>query len=117
MSSNAEALAGANPDEIEAKMRELGENLATLNAAASLLENLRKTMHARIAYEAGDDVKSEAARERFASASEKYEDHVIQMVDARERADKARAQLESYRVFVEMKRTLAATERAMMQIR
>jgi hypothetical protein len=117
VSTNAEGYLGLDPDTIEKTMRELGEAYAELNAAAQLYDAMKKTIHARIAMAAPADLKSEAARERHADASAEYEEHLIAMIKARESADKAKVRYESYKAWSELKRTTAATERAMMQIR
>lgn len=117
MSANAEALTGLIPDEIEQKLRALGDEVADLHAAASLLEKLTKTYHARLAFKAPSEIKSESGRDRHAYATDEYEDHIVKMVEARARCDRARARLASFEAWIELKRTTAATERAMMTIR
>lgn len=117
MSDDAHPHVGYNADQIEHELRQVGENFATLNAAASLLEELKKTILARLARQAPDSLKSEASRMSWALAHEEYEDHLIKMVDAREAADKAKVRYVSYDVWVGLKRTQAANERTMMNIR
>lgn len=114
---NAEGLLDFEPDEVERELRRLGEDYAQANAGANLLEHLRKVLLAKLANGAPDDYRSESARERWAHAHPDYEEHVNQMVEARAAADTARARLVSYQEWVGLKRTAAATERAMMNIR
>lgn len=114
---NAEALVGFNPDEIERQMNQLGEELAAHQAAASLLENLRKTVRAKVWFKAPETLKAIDAKNAWADAHEDYEAHIRSMISARELCDKARVRYESFKIWCDLKRTAASTERAMMNIR
>lgn len=117
MTANAEAHLGFDPDKIEMEIRRLGEDLAGHHAAASLLENMRKSIRAKLWFVAPNDLKAVEARNNWADAHDEYVTFIKSMIAAREEADRARARYESFKIYVDLKRTAAATERAMMQIR
>lgn len=102
-------------DAIFRKLESAGEDFADKESAASLLEETRKTLLAQL--KTMSKQGSDAARETEALASAGYLDHVTKMVEARREANKAKIRYEAMRVWVELRRTEAANERAAMMMR
>jgi hypothetical protein len=94
---------------------ETGETWADLDAAASLLEETKKSVLAKLMLEA--DATSAAAKEMYALADETYVAHVRQMVKTREAANKAKVRWDSARIYADLRRSEEATRRAEANIR
>lgn len=103
-----------DPDKITHRLIEAGEDWAEKDAAASLLEETKKTILAELMLKAEG---SAAAREMTALADPIYRIHVTNMVAARKEANKARVKWESGRAWVELRRSLESTRRAEMGMR
>lgn len=112
---NPNPLSRFNPDELHHRVVALGEEWATLNAAADLLEESKKTVLAELQKQAqGGGV---AERERTALADPIYGDHLDAMVDARRKANIARIHYDAAKAWIEMARSMESTRRAEMQMR
>lgn len=92
-----------------------GEAWADADAAASLLEETRKSMLAQLMAES--DSSSIAGKEMAALGHPDYRRHVEGMVSARKAANKARVRYDSAKVLSELRRSQESTRRAEMQIR
>lgn len=92
-----------------------GEDWADADAAASLLEETRKSVLARLMNEA--TATTVAAKEMFALADEEYRAHIDGMVTARKAANKARVRYDSAKVLAELRRSEESTRRAEMTLR
>lgn len=92
-----------------------GEAWADADAAASLLEETRKSLLAQLMTEA--DSASNAGKEMLALAHPDYKKHVDGMVSARKAANKARVRYDSAKVLAELRRSQEATRRAEASIR
>jgi hypothetical protein len=103
-----------DPTKLYQKMYDAGADWSDKDAAANLLEETKKSVLAQIA---SSVVGTNADRERHALATQEYQDHVKAMVDARKEANKARAQYDSIRTYIELVRTVESTKRAEMQMR
>lgn len=106
-----------NSDDIMHRLEELGDEWADNHAAATLLEETEKSILAEITAEYRPNCKSQAEAETLARASNRYRAHIVDAVEARRAANKARVRFDAFKTFLEMKRTQAATERAAMQMR
>ena len=104
-----------SPDELFERLRLAGVDWADKEAAASLLEETKKTLLASIMRDSLSEGVGKA--ETIALSSSKYQEHLVLMVEARREATKARVIYDSGRVFADQCRTWAATERAEMGIR
>lgn len=102
-------------NEIHKKLVDAGDEWADADAAASFLEETRKTVLAQL--KTMSQASSDAARETEALASDGYQEHVRRMVDARKAANKAKVAYDSSKTWVELWRTKAANERAEMTLR
>jgi len=102
-------------DAIYEKLRVAGEDYADKEAAASILEETKKTLLAQL--KTVSKAGSDAARETEAMASTGFTEHVNSMVEARRMANRAKVKYDSMKVWVELKRTEAANERAAMNLR
>lgn len=91
------------------KLVQSGEDWADKNGAADMLEETRHTVLNQIIQ---DFEGSYAAKESMAKASDRYEAHIRAMVEARKAANLARVKWEAQKIFVELIRTKAASERA-----
>lgn len=92
-----------------------GEDWADQDAAASLLEETRKSVLARLMMEC--PAPSSTAKEMYALADVEYKKHVEGMVGARKVANKARVRYDSARVLAELRRSEESTRRAEMTLR
>lgn len=92
-----------------------GEAWADADAAASLLEETKKSLLAQLMQEA--DSTSNAGKEMLALAHPDYRKHVDGMVSARKAANKARVRYDSAKVLAEMRRSEESTRRAEMTLR
>lgn len=92
-----------------------GEEWSDLDAAASLLEETKKSVLAKLMNEC--QASSIGAKEMFALAEDEYKKHVSGMVQARKLANKAKVRYDSARILAELRRSEESTRRAEMQIR
>lgn len=104
-----------NPDEIYNAIIKAGEEWADAEAAASLLEETRKSVLARLMNESA--IASLGGKEMVALADHEYKAFVEGMVTARKAANKARVRYDSAKVLAELRRSQESTRRAEMQIR
>lgn len=102
-------------DAIFSKLDEAGSDWADKDAAASMLEENKKTLLAQL--KTMSKAGSDAAKETEAQASEGFREHIGKMVEARRVANRAKVRYDSMKVWVELKRTESANERAAMQLR
>lgn len=98
-----------NPHEIYEKLVNLGEEWAKTNYAADILEETKKTELARLM---NGLEGSHAAKETTALANPLYRNHLAKMVEARREANIAKVRYDSAKMYCELMRTQAATERA-----
>jgi Tfp pilus assembly major pilin PilA len=101
-----------NPDQIYQRLSEAGDDYADKDAAASLLEEIKKVLLSQIMQSHEGSV---AAREMAALADDRYVKHITVMVEARKDANKAKTRWLSAQAWVDAKRTEAATERAALK--
>lgn len=104
-----------DPSKIYDQIVTAGETWADAEAAASLLEETRKSVLAKLMNDSA--VASVAAKEMMALASDDYADFVAGMVKARAAANKARVRYDSARILAELRRSQESTKRAEMGIR
>lgn len=104
-------------DKITERIIKRGEAWADKDAAASLLEETRKTVRAQIAVKHIGGGLSAAKAELLAEASSEYLEHVRAMVEARKEANRERANYDGGKIFAELTRTEAANTRAEMNLR
>lgn len=103
-----------DPEKIHAALVQAGEAWADAEAAASILEETRKSVLAKLINEAEGSVN---AREYKALADAEYKAFVDGMVKARKAANKARVRYDSAKVLAELRRSQEATRRAEASIR
>jgi len=101
-------------ERIYADLVKAGESWADAEAAASLLEETRRSMLAKLMNEAG--AASIAAKEMLALADPEYRKHCDGMVNARKAANKARVRYDSAKVLAELLRTEESTRREEMRL-
>ena len=102
-------------DRIATELSNRGLAWAEADDRARLLEETKSTLLAQIAQE---HVKESAAKaDVLARADPRYQTHLEGMVHARTAALKAKVKYDTYKNYVEMLRTNASTDRAMMQMR
>jgi hypothetical protein len=104
-----------NSDKAYDALVKYGEDWADKDAAASLLEENKKSVLAK--YKNESDGKSEAAKESLALCHPEYLDHVAQMIESRRQANRARVRYDSAKVLAEMRRSEESTRRAEMTLR
>jgi len=110
----APATSTVDPHQLHDRLVRAGSEWADKEAAATLLEETRKSLlaHVTLRFLKGS---SFAAAENAARATEEYTDHVQAMVEARRQANQARVKYETAKVYVDLLRTQSATRRAEMQ--
>lgn len=108
-----EEVAEFNPDKIYANIVSAGEDWADKEAAASLLEETRKTVLAELMNGKEGTV---ASRETEALGSPVYKLHVTNMVAARKEANRAKMKYQAVLVLAEMRRSQESTRRAEMRL-
>lgn len=104
-----------NADELHAEILAAGEKWADAEAAASLLEETRKSVLAKLMNESA--IASIAGKEMTALAEPEYRKFVEGMVTARKAANKARVRYDSAKVLAELRRSEESTRRAEMTMR
>lgn len=92
-----------------------GELWGELNAAASLLEETRGTLLAKLLKEHFDQPAWKA--EALAKADPRYEEHIRAMVEARKLADVAKVKFDGAKAMGEFVRSAESTRRAEMQLK
>lgn len=98
-----------NPQNIYKKLTDLGEEWAKANYAADILEEVKKPELARLM---AKHEGTQAAKEQMALADPLYRAHLASMCEARREANIAKVRYDSARMWAELMRTQAATERA-----
>lgn len=101
-------------DQIHDRLVAAGEDWADKDAAASLLEETKKSVLAELMNKAEGSM---AARESSALASTTYKLHVVDMVTARKESNRAKVKYDSAKAWCELVRTQEATRRAEMGMR
>jgi hypothetical protein len=105
-----------NSDRAYEDLLKSGEDWADKEAAASLLEEMKKSVLAKLKNTV-KDAKSDAGAETKALCHEDYEAHIKLMVEARKAATKAKVRYDSAKVLAEMRRSEESTRRAEMTLR
>lgn len=103
-----------DPEKIHTALVQSGESWADAEAAASILEETRKSVMAKLINEAEGSV---AAREYKALADPEYREFVEGMITARKAANKARVRYDSAKILAELRRSQEATRRSEMNLR
>jgi hypothetical protein len=103
-----------DPDKVMHKVEQLGLDWADKKAAADEFEETKKSLLARIATNSGES--SEAAKERYALASGEYEEHILNMVQAKREANRAKVKYDSAQVWCDFTRSIEATKRTEMKL-
>ena len=101
-----------SPERIYAEFLTRGSEWADAEAAASLLDEGKKPMLAKLKIAA--PAKSDAAKEMEALSHPDYSEYIREMVNARHKANKARVAYDAVKVLAEMRRSEHATRRAEM---
>ena len=100
-----------NANELFYKMEQAGSEWADLQSAANVLEDTRHSVLARLMLKS--PAASVAAKEMEARASSEYQSHVEATQKAAAAALKAKVKYEAIKVWIDLKRTESANERAM----
>lgn len=102
-----------DPNVVYQKLLDAGNEWSDAEAAASLLEETKKSVLANLMSKVVE--KSVAAKETYALQTKDYQDHLRSMVEARRIANRARVKYNSMKVWADMYRTAEATKRVEMQ--
>jgi len=100
-------------DELYHKLVTAGEDWSDKDAAASLLEETKKSIIAGLKNESG--ANSNIAKEDYAWEHQTTKCHIENMVKARHEANKAKVHYESIKTWIDLLRTKEATKRAEIQ--
>lgn len=109
-----DALTTRDPNRLHSRLVELGEAWADADAAASLLEEQKKTVLAQLM--SMSQANSSAAKETEALATPLFREHVEKMVEARRVANRMLVNYKSAQVWVDLARSVEATRRAEMRL-
>lgn len=99
------------------RLIEVGEAWADQDAAASLLEELRKSVLGKLVLEFTAGGMPAGKAEHAAHDAQEYREHVAAMVEARRKATRARVRWDTGRAHVELMRSAESTKRAEMGMR
>lgn len=104
-----------DPDKTYAALVKSGEEWAELDATATLLEETKKSVLAKLMLESTGTTQS--AKEMLALADPKYAEFIGGMVNARKAATKARVRYDSAKTLSELRRSQESTKREEMRMR
>lgn len=104
-----------DPDKVAEELSDRGYRWSDADAAYKALEDVSKSVLAECMIGAGD--VSAAKAEMIARASMKYAEHLKALDKARREANLTRVDYDTYRVWIELKRSENATRRAEMGLR
>ena len=96
-----------------AEMMDAGNDWADKSAAADLYDEQKHSVLSELML--NSDATSNAARETEARASQRYQQFVRELVEARRVANRARVRLDAVKVLAELRRTESANRRAEQQ--
>jgi len=120
----APGIQGPGPVELSNQMEELGNKWADAHAHSLWLDETKASVLAEITldimenhHEEGKKSSSKAAAEVRARCSEKYREHLQKMVEAKQRANRARVAYDSFKEKVGLIRTWEANKRSEMNMR
>lgn len=103
------------PETLAEEMRKRGDLWADLESAAQAMEDTKNSMLAECMADWPKD--SNAAAETKARRDPRYKKHVMDMVEARRKANRAKVAYDVIRAYEGMWRTTEATKRAEMNLR
>jgi len=103
-----------NAETIYGKVVEAGETWADTDAAATLLEETKSSVLAELFVKQPQDL-SIAVREHNAKADPVYRLHIVNMVNARQAANRAKVRFDGAKLLAELRRSEEATQRAGMR--
>ena len=106
-----------DPNKITDALVRWGQDWADKDAAASALEETRKTLRAELAVKGLASGGPISKAELYAEANTAYKEHIESMVEARRIANRAKVNYDCGRVKVDLIRTLESSRRAEMGIR
>ena len=101
-------------NELFYKLTEAGNDWADKQAAFNVLEDTKNAVLAKLMLNSSGS--SVAAREIEAKASSEYSEHVKATQQAFKESLKAKVKYESMKTWIELKRTEAANERAILKL-
>jgi len=104
-----------DPTKIFDRLVVAGEDWSDKEAAASLLEETRKSLLARLTLQFSATCKSHAAAEDSARCTDEYGEHVASMIGARRDANKARVKYDAAKIYIDMMRSMNANRRVEME--
>jgi hypothetical protein len=106
-----------DPWEIAAELSKRGLDWADKNAAFKALEDTTKTVLSICTSKLNDPDLSATAAEVIARRATGYQEHLKALADARLESNRATVNYDVYKVYIEMRRSLEATNRAEMTMR
>ena len=103
------------PETLAEEMRKRGDLWADLEAAAQAMEDTKHSILAECMADWPED--SNAAAETKARRDPRYKKHVLDMVEARRKANRAKVAYDVIRSYEGLSRTTEATKRAEMNLK
>lgn len=109
------AFQGLSAHQIFQRLCAMGEEWADQDAAARLYENLENSRLAQLTLEVmAAERTSRAQAEQTAQASDEYQEHLRDMVEARRKANRLKVRWDSAKMWCELMRSQNANRRAEM---
>ena len=102
-----------SPDRMFHEMEEAAEQMASLQAQADQLTELKKSRLAALTLDYMKSCKSRVEAEVRALADPQYEEYVTGMIEAERRANRAKAKYHNLRALSDARRTQEASARAL----
>ena len=105
-----------NANHVFERLTKAGQQWAEAEAAATILEQTRKSVRSTIATEHLSNGEPANKAEMYAEADTRYQEHVSAMADARQAANIAKVNYYAMQTWCDLQRTNAATERAALAV-
>lgn len=102
--------------QIAEELGKRGADWGDTDSAYRALDDATKSILSEIIVDFMGTCKSVAEAETRARASKVYREHLAVLASARRKANLARVRYDTYRAFIELRRTNAATDRALMAV-
>ena len=103
-----------NPNVLFKKLTEAGDDWADKQSAYNALEGSKSSVLASLMMES--DAGSVAAKEMEAKASKAFKDYQKSVEDAEKKALKAKVNFEAMKIWIDLKRSESANERALLKV-
>ena len=102
-----------DPDHVFRELEEAAERMTDFEAQANQMDEMKKPVLASLTLDHMKSEKSRAMAETRALADPSYETHIIGMIEARRKSNRAKAHYHNMRALADARRTQEASIRAL----